>query len=163
MDLKLVPRSNKDYKYFLCIKGEVTNYLIMVPMHQSRSEVIDDALIENVISKYCVLDYVIMNKDSTFMSLLMNYLFKKLDIKIKAVVPYNHQSLQAEHGIKSLSTILTRKLINLGQIYPHYNALATFVYNTFNTPNLANYSPVVLFSFGISSNITGTNSKLLKT
>ena len=34
------------------------------------------------------------------MSSLMNYLFNKLDIKIKTVTPYNHQSLQAEHGIK---------------------------------------------------------------
>ena len=27
---------------------------------------------------------------------------QKFDIKIKAVAPYNHQSLQAEHGIKSI-------------------------------------------------------------
>ena len=33
------------------------------------------------------------------MSMLMNYLFKKLDIKIKTAAPYNHQPLQAEHGI----------------------------------------------------------------
>ena len=31
----------------------------------------------------------------------MNYLFKKLDIKIKTVASYHHQSLQVEHGIKS--------------------------------------------------------------
>ena len=41
----------------------------------------------------------------------MNYLFKKIYIKIKAVAPYNHQSLQAEHGIKSLSNILTKHYI----------------------------------------------------
>ena len=43
---------------------------------------------------------------------LINYLFKKLDINIKMVAPYNHQSLQAEHGIKSLSDILTKHLTN---------------------------------------------------
>ena len=53
-------------------------------------------------------DYIIMDHDSAFMSMLMNYLFKKLNIKIKTVVPYNQQSLQAEHGVKSLSTILTK-------------------------------------------------------
>ena len=42
-----------------------------------------------------------MDQDSTFRSSLMNYLFKKFDIKIKTVAPYNHQSLQTEHGIKS--------------------------------------------------------------
>ena len=36
---------------------------------------------------------------------LINYLFSKLDIKIKTVAPYNHQSLQAEHRMKSLLTI----------------------------------------------------------
>ena len=95
----------KDYKYILCIIDEVTNYLITVPIHQSRLEEIGDALIENVISKYCVPDYIIMDHDSAFMSLLMNNFFKKLDIKIKTVAPYNHQLLQAEHGIKSFATI----------------------------------------------------------
>ena len=57
-----------------------------------------------------------MDQDSAFMSLLMNYLFKKLDIKIKTVVPYNHQSLQIEHGIKSLSIILTKHLTHLDQM-----------------------------------------------
>ena len=74
-----------------------------------------------------------MDQNSTFMSSLMNYLFNKLDIKIKTVTPYNHQSLQAEHGIKSLSMILTIHLTNLGQMWPKYLLLATFAYNTFNT------------------------------
>ena len=69
-------------------------------IHQSRLEEIGDALIENVISKYCVLDYIIMNQDSKFISSLVNYLFKKLDFKIKTDPHYNHQLLQAEHGIK---------------------------------------------------------------
>ena len=76
----------------------VTNYLITVPIHQAKSEEIDDnALIENIITKYCIPEYIIMDQGSVFMSSLMNYLFQKLDIKIKTVAPYNHQSLQAEH------------------------------------------------------------------
>ena len=73
------------------------------------------------------------------MSSLISYFFSKLVIKIKTVAPYNHQSLQAEHGIKSLSTILMKHLTNLGQMWPKYLSLATF-YNTFNTLNLANFS-----------------------
>ena len=49
-------------------------------------------------------------------TVLHNNLFKKLDIKLKTVAPYNHQSLQAEHGLKSLSTILMKQLTNLGQM-----------------------------------------------
>ena len=46
-------------------------------MYQSKSEEIGDALIENVITKYCVPDYIIMDQDSAFMFSLMKYLFKK--------------------------------------------------------------------------------------
>ena len=141
MDLKVMPRSNKGHKFILCIIDEVTNYLITVPMYQSKVEEVGEALIKHVITKYCIPNCIIMDQDSAFMSSLMNYLFSKFNIKIKTVAPYNHQSLQAEHGIKSLSTILTKHLTNLGQMWPKYLSLATFAYNTFNTPNLANYSP----------------------
>ena len=83
MDLKVMWRSNKGHKYILCIKDEGTKYLTTIPIHQSRSEQIGDALIENIIMKYCVPDYIIMDQDSAFMSSLMNYLFKRLDIKVK--------------------------------------------------------------------------------
>ena len=46
----------------------MTNYLIMVPIFQSRSEEKGEALIENVITKYCIPEYIIMDQDSTFMS-----------------------------------------------------------------------------------------------
>ena len=61
-----------------------------------------------------------MDQDSAFMSSLINHLFEKLDIKMKTVAPYNHQSLQVEHGIKSLSTILMKHLTNLDQMWPKY-------------------------------------------
>ena len=51
-----------------------------------------------------------MDQDSACMSSLMTYLLNKFNIKIKTVVPYHHQSIQAEHVIKSLSTILTDNL-----------------------------------------------------
>ena len=76
----------------------------------------------------------------------MTYLFCKFDIKIKTVAPYNHQSLQAEHGIKALSCILTKHLISLLQMWTKYLSLATFAY-MFNSPNLGNYSPYEL-TFG---------------
>ena len=120
MDLKVMLRSCRGYRYILCVIDEVTNYTIMAPIKQSKSEDVGEALINSVFSKYCVPDYMIMDLDSTFMSLLMNYLFKRLGIKIKIVVPYNHQSLQAEHGIKSLSNILTKHLTESGEMWPDY-------------------------------------------
>ena len=147
MDLKVMPRLHKGHRYILCIIDEVTNYLVTVPIFQARSEEIGEALIENVITKYCISEYIIMDQDSAFMSSLITYLFHKFDIKIRMVAPYNHQSLQAEHGIKSLSHILTQHLTSLGQMWTKYLSLATFAYNTSNTPNLGNYSPYEL-TFG---------------
>ena len=88
-----------------------------------------------------------MDQDSAFMSSLITYLFHRLDIKIKTIAPYNHQSLQVEHGIKSLTHISTNHLTGLGQMWTKYVSLAMFAYNTFNSPNLGNYSPYEL-NFG---------------
>ena len=114
MDNKVMPKSSNGHKFILCVIDEVTNYLITMLLYQVRSEEVGEALIENVIMKYCIPDCIIMDQDSIFMSSLMNYLFTKFNIKIKRVTPYNHQSLQAEHGIKSLSTILTKHFPNMG-------------------------------------------------
>ena len=147
MDLKVMPKSYRGHKFILCVIDEMTNYLITMPIYQARSEEIGDSLIDNVISKYGIPEYLIMDQDSAFMSTIMNHLFRRLNIKIKTVAPFNHKSLQAEHGIKSLSTILTKHLTEQGQMWPKYLPLATLAHNTFNFPNLANYSPYKL-TFG---------------
>ena len=144
MDLKVMSRSQKGHKFVLCIIVEMTNYLITVPIYHSRSEEIGKALIEHVILKFCAPNCIIMDQDSAFMSALMNYLFRKLNIKIMTIALYNHQSLQAEPGIKSLSRILTKHLSGQGQMWHKYLPLANFTHNTFNSPNLANYSPYEL-------------------
>ena len=141
MDLKVMPRSQNGHKFILCIIDEMTNYLITVPIHHSRPEEVGEALIEHVISIFCAPNCIIMDHDSTFMSTLMNYLFRKLNIKIMTVATYNHQSLQAEHIIKLLSRILTQHLSGQGHMWHKYLPLATFAHNTLNSPNLANHSP----------------------
>ena len=146
MVLKVIPRSHMGHKFISCIIDEVTDYLIIIPIYQPRSEVIGEALIDNVITKYCISEYIIMDQESAFMSSLMTYLLNKFNIKIRTVVSYNHQSLQVEHGIKLLSNILTKHLTNLSQMWPKYLSLATFTYNTFNILNLRNYSPYKLLA-----------------
>ena len=143
-----MPRSHKGHKFILCIIDEVTNYLIAVPIYQDKSEEIGEALIENIIKKYCIPEYIIMDQDSAFMCSLMTYLLNKFNSKIRTIASYNHQSLQAEHSTKYLSTILTKHLTNLGQMWPKYTPLAMFAYNTFNTPHLGNYSPYELIFGG---------------
>ena len=58
MDLKVMPKSSKGHKFILCIMDKVTNYLITVPLYQSKAEEIGEALIEHVFTKYCVPDCI---------------------------------------------------------------------------------------------------------
>ena len=64
MDLKIMPKSHKVYKFILHFIDKITNYLITVLIYHSRSEEIGDALIENVISKNCIPDYIIMDQNT---------------------------------------------------------------------------------------------------
>ena len=144
MDLKVMPKSYKGDRYILCVIDEVTNYIIIAPVKQDKSEEVGKILINSVFSKYCAQDYIIMDLDSAFMSSLMSYLFKKLGIKIKTVAPYNNQSLQAEHGIKSLTNILTKHLTKSGDMWIDYLPFATLAHKTYNSRNLSNYSPYEL-------------------
>ena len=38
MDLKVMPKSHRGHKLILCVIDEMTNYLIMMPIYQARSE-----------------------------------------------------------------------------------------------------------------------------
>ena len=75
-----MPRSHKGHRYILCIIDEVSNILITVPIFQAWSEEKGEALIENVITKYCIPEYIIKDQDSAFMSSLMTHLFHKFNI-----------------------------------------------------------------------------------
>ena len=81
VDLKVMPKSHKGHKFILYVIDEMTNYFITVPIYHARSEEIGDALIDNMISKYGIPEYMIMDQDSAIMSTLMTYLFKRLNKK----------------------------------------------------------------------------------
>ena len=72
MDLKVMPRSHKGHRYILCIIDEVTNFLITVPIFQARSEEIGEALLENVITKYCIPEYIYNNGSRQCIHVLTN-------------------------------------------------------------------------------------------
>ena len=59
-----MPTSYHGLKFILCLIDEVSYYLITVPINQSRSEEIGNALINDLISKYCIPDYIIMDHTS---------------------------------------------------------------------------------------------------
>ena len=58
MDLKVMPRLYKGHRYILCIMDEVTNFLVTVPIFQAKSEEVGEALLEHVITKCCIPEYI---------------------------------------------------------------------------------------------------------
>ena len=79
----------------------MTNYQITVPIHQSRYKAIGYALIDNVISKYCIPGNIIMYQGSAFVSSLMNYLIKKSDIKIRVSGTFKDYYILLNEGYSS--------------------------------------------------------------
>ena len=72
MDLKVMPKSYRGHKFILCIIERLTNYLITIPIHQAKSEEIGDAIIEYIITKYCIPEYII-NRPSLCILVLSNF------------------------------------------------------------------------------------------
>ena len=74
------------------------------------------------------------------MSHLCQWFLHSYGIHITTASPTNHQSLMAEHGIKSLSHVLMKHLTGLGEDWPMYCKLAMLAYNSYATPNLDHLS-----------------------
>ena len=108
MGWKVMPQSYEEDTFILVVIDKVTNFMKTMLINQSTLEEIGNASIEYVFSRYCILKSMIMGQDIAFMSTLINYLFKRLGIKFQTLAPYNHSSIQSEHGIKSLATILIK-------------------------------------------------------
>ena len=90
MDLNAIPRPHKVQKFILVMMDEVTNFVVTIPFYKSRSKEIRDTLIAHLFSNNSTREYMIMVQDSTVMSTLINYLFKKLYIKLNTLGHYNH-------------------------------------------------------------------------
>ena len=87
--------------------------------------------------------HIICDQDPDFTSSLMEAFVTQLNIKVILVSPTNHKSLQAEHGIKSLSGLLVK---HLSEVWSCHSCLpySMLCYNAYPTLNLNGYSPYEL-------------------
>ena len=83
-------------------------------MKKAIAEEVCSILFDNFMAYYAVPMRIICDQDPGFMSSLCQWFFKAYGIQLVTVSPTNHKSLQAEHGIKSLSNILMKHLSGLG-------------------------------------------------
>ena len=54
--------------------------------------------------------YLIFDEDQIFLSSVMQYIYKRLGIKVKTVSPYNHGSFITECHIRTISDIIIKQL-----------------------------------------------------
>ena len=142
MDIKHMPGTR--YRFILVLLCEVSNYMVVYPLRTTQSHEVCSALLNGYIKYFGPPAYLICDKDPAFLSSLTEYMAQQMDIKIITVSPTNHKSLQAEHGIKSLSNILMKHLSGMGSNWPEYLGMAMLSYNSYTSPNLAGHSPYEL-------------------
>ena len=131
-----MPASKSPYKYILLLLCDISNFLVATPMKKATAEEVCSILFDNFMAYYAVPVRIIYYQDPAFMSSLCQWFFKAYGIQLVTVSPTNHKSLQAEHGIKSLSNILMKHLSGLGDNWHPYVRPAMLTYNTYNTPTL---------------------------
>ena len=113
-------------------------------MKKATIEEVCPILFDNFMAYYAVPMGIICDQDPAFMSSLCQWFFKAYGIQLVTVSPTNHKSLQAKHGIKSLSNILMKHLSGLRDNWHPYVRPAMLTYNTYNTPTLDNLYPFEL-------------------
>ena len=142
MDIKQMPM-NKGYSHILVLLCEVSNYMVALPLSSTRTQNIIETFQRGYLAYFGPPTHIICDQDPAFTSSLMEAFVTQLNIKVILVSPTNHKSLQAEHGIKSLSGLLVK---HLSQVWSWHSCLpySMLCYNAYSTPNLNGYSPYEL-------------------
>ena len=142
MDIKQMP-VNRGYSHILVLLCEVSNYMVALPLSSTRTQNILEAFQRGYLAYFGPPTHIICDQDLAFTSSLMEAFVTQLNIKVILVSPTNHKSLQAEHGIKSLSGLLVK---HLSQVWSWHSCLPYIMlcYNGYSTPNLNGYSPYEL-------------------
>ena len=152
MDIKHMPGSSTGHNYILVMLCEISNFMVTAPMVTATSPEICQVMQDHLICVFGTPVKLICDQDPAFMSHLTQTMLLSYGVKLITVSPTNHKSLVAEHGIKSLSNILMKHLTGLGLDWNIYCKPAMLVYNSYASPNLADFSPFELV-FGRKANI----------
>ena len=124
---------NRGYSHILVLLCEVSNYMVALPLQSTRAQSILEAFQRGYLAYFGPPTHIICDQDPAFTSSLMEAFVTQLNIKVILVSPTNHKSLQAEHGIKSLSGLLVK---HLSEVWSWHSCLpySMLWYNAYSTP-----------------------------
>ena len=134
---------NGGYSHILVLLYEVTNFMVALLLRLTRTQHILDMFQKGYLAYFGPPTHIVCDQDPAFTSSLMEAFVTHLNIKVILVSPTNHKSLQAEHGIKSLSGLLVKHLSEVWS-WPNILPYSMMCYNGYSTPNLNGYSPYEL-------------------
>ena len=142
IDIKQMP-PNHGYSHILVLLCEVSHYMVALPLHSTKIPHILDVFQRGYLAYFGPPSHIVCDQDPAFTSSLKEAFATQLNIKLIMISPTNHKSLQAEHGIKSLSGLLVK---HLSEAWSWHSLLpyAMMSYNTYSTPNLDSLSPYEL-------------------
>ena len=130
MDIKHMPPSKDKFHYILVMICETSNFMVAC-----------NTIMDHFMGYFGTSVRIVCDQDPAFMSHLCQWFLHSYGIHVTTASPTNHQSLMAEHGIKSLANILTKHLTGLGDNWPLYCKPAMLSYNSYSTPYPNNLSP----------------------
>ena len=144
MDIKHMP--SRGYFFILVILCEVTNFMVTVQLSSTKIPHIIDVFERGYLVYYVTHTQIICDMDPAFTSFQMEAFSRQHSIKIPTVSPTNHKSPLAEHGIKSLSSLLVEYL---EQVWSWSSCLlySMLCYTLYSCLNLDGFSPYEL-TFG---------------
>ena len=143
MHIKHMPASH-GYSYILVLLCEVSEYMVALPLHSTKTPQILQVFQKEYVAYFGLPTHIVCAQNAAFTSSLREAFTEQLNIKMIMVSPTNHKSLLAEHGIKSLSTLLVKHLSEVWS-WPDCLPCAMLCYNSYSIPNLDNMSPYELF------------------
>ena len=106
MDVKHMPLSKDKYNYILVILCKISNFIVAVPLKTATAPEICNAIMDIFMGYFGIR--IVCDQDLAFMSHLTQWFLHTYGIHVTTAGPTNHQSLMAEHGIKSLANILMK-------------------------------------------------------
>ena len=95
-DIKYMPKGFDNFKFLLIITCEYTNFVIAIPLKDTQTRTIAEALIHRVITIFGIPNLLIVEKDRALTRQIINLLLQALQCTQKIISSYNHSSLKTK-------------------------------------------------------------------